>query len=420
MNLSIWISRRMRLRAGAGGASAGAVIAVAGVALALMALELSLAVAFGFKDEIRRKLMGFDAQVTVLPMYDVTTGSAESWLELGEGLSGIIEESAPEAEIRLAIRQPAILKTDNNFHGIILHGQRMIKTAEGSEPFGFERSNIVEGEWPDFEAEHEALVVSRPVARALGLSVGSKIYSNFFIDGSVRTRRHTVKGIYESNFGEYDANVAYASPVLLRKVCGVDSVAGTRVDLRGLPPDGIEEAAERLHEALLNGTALGQLPGFYPVTSVERADAVYFNWLALLDTNVVVIFLLMLGVAAFTLISSLFILILERIPEIGILRALGADSSTLSGIFVWLALRLAGMGMILGNIIGITLILIQYHYHVLPLDPEMYYLSYVPVRLDWLGFIALNAGVAFVAWLVLILPSRMAAGIDPAKTMQYE
>lgn len=410
----------MRLRRGTG-SDAGAVIAVAGVALALVVLLLSLAVTLGFKDEIRRKLTGFDAQITVLPLYDPAAGAAESWLTADSVLLDIVRTTVPGAELRLAIRQPGILKTDNDFHGIILHGQQLVDTGDG-EPFAFEKENIVDGEWPDFSSPEafDAIVISRPVASMLGLKVGDKVYSNFFVDGNIKARRHTVAGLYESYFGEYDANVAYASPALLRRVASRDSLDAGHIDLRGLPSAQIEEASQALYGALAKASATGRLRGIYPVTSVERTDAVYFNWLSLLDTNVAVIFILMLCVAGFTLVSSLFILILERISDIGILRALGAGGRAVSGIFVWMALRLVGIGLIVGNVVGLTLIIVQHSFHIIPLDPTMYYLSYVPVRLAWGGGILLNIGVVAAAWLILILPARLAARIDPAKTMQYE
>lgn len=420
MRLTYWIARRMRLRNGSG-SDAGAVIAVVGVALALVVLLLSLAVTLGFKDEIRRKLTGFDAQVTVLPLYDPASGGVDAWLAAEPALLDIVRSTLPGAELRLAIRQPGILKTEGDFHGIILHGQQLLDRGS-DEPFAFEKGNIVEGEWPDFSSPEafDAIVVSRPVASMLGLEVGDKVYSNFFIDGNIKARRHTVVGLYESYFSEYDVNVAYASPALLRRIASRDSIEAGRLDIRGIPSDRIEEASQTLYGALAQAAATGRLSGIYPVSSVERSDAAYFNWLSLLDTNVAVIFILMLCVAGFTLVSSLFILILERISDIGILRALGAGGPVVSSIFVWMALRLVGIGLIVGDIVGLSLIIIQHIFHLFPLDPAMYYLSYVPVRLAWGGFLLINIGVVIAAWLILILPARLAARIDPAKTMQYE
>ncbi len=105
---------------------------------------------------------------------------------------------------------------------------------------------------------------------------------------------------------------------------------------------------------------------------------------------------------------------------IGVLRAMGASKMFVRNIFVGMAMRLVGLGMIIGNVLGIGLLLIQKHTHIVPLDPEMYYLNSVPVEIQPPAFVALNIGVAAVAWLILVLPARLAASIDPAKAVKYE
>jgi len=418
MNVSYWISRRLQLSGGPGsGSSAGAVIAVAGIALALVVMELTVAVVIGFKDEIRHKLMGFDAQLTVYPAYDTSTGASAPSIDSYEALRAIVGESTGASDIRAVIRQPGILKTDDNFQGVVFIGQSC------EAPFGFERGNIVVGEWPDYSlaAADNDIVLSEQLARSLGLVVGDKLYSTYIIDGKVKLRRSRVAALYRSSFGEYDRSVVYASLRMLQRVCGLDSTACTSIDVRGLgDEEQIASAASRLQSDLIEAAARPDGPGLHPVASVLESGALYFNWLALLDTNVVVIFALMLCVAGFTLISSLFILILERVRTIGILRALGAGRRTVERVFVFMAMRLVAIGMLLGNFIAIALILVQYYTQAVPLDPEMYYLRAVPVALEWGWFALLNVGVAFAAWLVLVLPAGLAAAVDPAKVMHYE
>lgn len=254
----------------------------------------------------------------------------------------------------------------------------------------------------------------------LNLGVGDKVFSTFIFDETVKLRRHTVAALYESNFGEYDNTVVYASLRGLQRVAGIDSLTANRLDIRGLDTDDIAAEAAALQTELIQAVALGELPHHYPVDNIEHTGAMYFTWLALLDTNVVVIFLLMLAVAGLTLVSSLFILILERVPMIGVLRAMGAPKSTVRGIFVDLAMRLVGVGMLIGNVLGIGLLLIQKFTDAIPLDPAMYYLSSVPVEIRPWAFLTLNVGVAVAAWLILVLPARLASGIDPAKAMDYD
>ena len=314
------------------------------------------------------------------------------------------------------MRKSALLKTEDNFEGIVFLGQ----SPEGD--MSFERGNIVAGEWPDYQADScdNKIVISTATAEALKLGLGDKVFSTFFVDGNVKMRRHTIAALYQSNFGEYDKNIAYASLRGLQNVSGTDRISGNRLDIRGLSLEDIAPAAERLQAGLISDAASGKLDEYYPVDTVLRTGALYFNWLSLLDTNVTVIFILMLCVAGLTLVSSLFILILERIRMIGVIRALGGSKPFVRQIFIDMAMRLVGRGMLIGNIAGIGLLLIQKYTHTVPLDPEMYYLNSVPVEINPWAFIALNAGVAFVAWLILILPARLASGIDPAKAVKFE
>lgn len=413
MNLSLWFSRR--LRGGSTAGRTGTVIAVAGVALALFVMEITLAVVVGFKHGITDKLTGFDAEITVHAPYTGNGDEQAANIAVTDTLMDIIAACTGDAEVSLAIRQPGILKTDNDFQGVVF-------LAREAGSANFERSMLTAGEWPDFDADSSAMdiVLPEPLAMRLGVGVGDRIFSTFIIDENVRLRRHTVRGLFKSNFADYDASVAYVSMKALRGVAGMGASGAARIDIRGIDDNDIADVAERLQIALLDAAADGKVEGLYPVSTIEQTGAMYYNWLALLDTNVVVIFILMLAVAAFTLISSLFILILEHIPTIGVLRALGASKLLIRRIFVDTGMRLVLYGMIAGNIIGISLILLQNHYHFLPLDPEMYYLSWVPMEFRPLGVLSLNAGVAAVAWLILAVPARTAAAVDPASAIKYE
>lgn len=410
----LWISRRMRL--GTDGTAVGTVIAVTGVALALTVMELTLGIVVGFKDEIKRKLMGFDAQISIEAAYDPYTRTQAATIAPSSALMDIVGDEAPGAESRLVLRLPGILKTDSDFEGIVFVGQ------SPESDFSFERGNIVEGSWPDYASDscRNDIVISRATASALGLAVGDKVYSTYIIDEAVKMRRNTVAAIFEADFGEYDRTVAYASLAALQSIAGLDPDEGNRLELRGMPEEMISPAASKIESAMLAAMGNGTLDAYYPVQTVEQSGAIYFNWLSLLDTNVAVIFCLMLCVAAFTLVSSLFILVLDNVPAIGILRSMGASRRLIRSIFVDLGMRIVLRGMIAGNILGLGLLLIQKYTRMIPLDPEAYYLNCVPVEIRPWSFVALNIGVALAAWLVLWIPARTASSVDPAKTINFE
>jgi len=392
------------------------VIAVAGVALALMVMELSLAVASGFKHEIERKVMGFDALVSVLPAYDYYTATSASEMTLNDSLQRVIDSTLPGTVAVPAFSRHAILKTDNDFLAVecLSHGK--------GHNSSFERSIMTDGTWPDFNGQHnsDSIVISRPIADRLGLATGDKVYLYFFVDDRPKARRAFVAGMYRSNFEEYDNAIIYTSLPLMQGLGSQDSLSCTSISIEGLTKNDVEPATEQLQNALLQAYSKGEITTVHPVNNIFNTGALFFNWLDLLDTNVIVIFILMICVATFTLISSLFIIILDRVPTIGLLRALGATRRQVSQIFVHIALRLVGKGIFIGNILAIGIMLIQNLTHFIPLNPQMYYLAYVPFEINWLSIIALNAGVALGAWLILIIPARIAARVDPAATMRYE
>ena len=199
-----------------------------------------------------------------------------------------------------------------------------------------------------------------------------------------------------------------------------DVSAGSRIELRVNDENKIDDDALLLQDAMMRASYNGLLDGMYRINSVHNTGMMYFNWLELLDTNVVVILVLMTLVSGFTLISSLFIIILERVNMIGILKALGATNGEVRRIFIYLVQRLVLWGMLAGNAVGITFLVLQRHYHLLPLDPDAYYLNYVPVEINWWYILALNVGVFVVSWLMVLAPSHMVSTISPSQSIRYE
>ena len=160
--------------------------------------------------------------------------------------------------------------------------------------------------------------------------------------------------------------------------------------------------------------------GTYYVQSIEQMNPQIFAWLDLLDLNVWVILILMVGVAGFTMISGLLIIILERTQMIGILKALGANDFTIRKVFLWFSVFLIGKGMLWGNAIGIVFCILQSQFGLFKLDPETYYVSMVPVSMNIWLFLLINAGTLLTSVLMLVGPSYLITKINPADSMRYE
>lgn len=227
--------------------------------------------------------------------------------------------------------------------------------------------------------------------------------------------------LYDTHFGDYDRGMVFVPKESLsfdgNMLVGTE---GTSILIDGIPEERIAPVAQALYERLLAASSDGEIDALPMIDTLLHSQELYYNWLSLLDTNVVVILSLMGVVAAFTLISSLFILILRRVRMIGILRSLGASNRQVSDIFVILSLRVVGYGIVIGTVVGVALLWIQDMQHVVSLDAASYYLDYVPVMIDWRQIIGLDLCVAVISLLVLLLPSRLVSSISPASVMRYE
>ncbi|MCM1354960.1 MAG: ABC transporter permease [Staphylococcus sp.] len=415
MSLALFIAQRLSLRSNSGKLQSGIMIAVAGIALSVIVMLISIAVMMGFKEEIRHKIMGFDAQLTI------TAQNADE--NRGGNLVDInsvrpsIDRLPVKVTTALTIRQPAILKTESDFTGAVVKGMSRDYDWE------FVKQNLVEGSIPDYQADSTLyhVIISRAMARNLATGLGEKIDAYFLGSDSYKTRRLKVAAIYDTHFSEYDESYIFGTLPMLSALASLDENYGTQLEIYGLKSDkDIRNCARHLSSNLMDELYTGRTSTLYTVTDVHTSAAIYFNWLELLDTNVVVILTLMSLLTCLTLVSSLYILVLRRVNMIGILKALGATDGLIRRAFVFLTMRILAIGLIAGNIIGIGIILVQSSTHVIPLNPEAYYLDHVPMQFSLPAVAILNIAIAVVSFLVLLLPSAIITTIPPSKVIKYD
>lgn len=410
-NLAYKLSKRLAKNANSTGRT-GNIIAILGIAFAVAVMEITMSVSVGFNNQITEKLLGFVAPVTISSAHyeDENLGL----VEMDSLTVDAIRSVCPSAVIKPSLLMQGMIKTDSDF-GVIA-----IKGYDDDYAADFEKANIIEGRWLDAD-DARGIVVSSTIAKQLDLKVAQKIALCYFVNENIKSRPFDIVGIYDSGFGEYDKTVAYANASTMRQIYHCPENLYSFIELSNIPVDKSEESADKLRSEFIQMAMMQQKPEIaHNVTSVQQQGAVYINWLELLKTNVVVIFILMSLVAACTLISGLFIQILEKINTIGLLRALGTTNKGISNIFVYIALRLVGRGLLLGNIIGLGFILVQHYWRVMSLNPEMYYLNYVPTNIDIPGLLILNLCVVFLSWMVLILPARIATRMSPATTLRFD
>lgn len=413
MNFSLFVARRLSLSSDGRGTSPAIKVSITAVALSVAVMLASLAVVIGFKREIRDKVFGFNSHLTLYSL--ATDQNDDNIITLTPSLRTLLDEQPYITDYSLVASIPAILKTNSDFKGIYL------KSMSGKSLADFIRTNLEEGEIPDFSHDdnNDKIVISRLAANQLGLKAGDKI-DTYFISDDVRVRRLVVAGIFNSHFDSYDDILAYGSMPLIQSIAGISSNQGTSLQIHTDDYEKIDEYSRELLQMVFNAVESGQLYRQYSVENALNQGAGYFHWLSLLDTNVVVILSLMTIVAIATLISGMLILILDKKKFIGVTRAMGARLGDVRKVFIYLALKVAAIGMLCGNVLMLLLLYCQDRWHFLPLDPEAYYIDFVPVEINWWSVLALNVACLVIIYLSLVLPSRFVAGISPATSMRTE
>lgn len=415
MSVSFFIARHLPLKSTRRDSSTGLIIAIAGIALSVTVMLISIAVMSGFRSEIRQKVIGFDSQLSIglTPDTDPDSPILLSY----DDISPLREILPSNVKYTLTGRQPAILKTPDNFSGSVIKG------VDRNYDWSFIKSNLVEGAVPDYSADSTEyhIVVSRTLARALSLEPGQKIDTYFLGDGAYRIRRLKIAGIYDTHFSEYDRNMIFGSLLMLQRVADVPDSCATMIEINGLPDDdAIDNAEHTIISTYLDQLYTGKTQRHYTVLNIHKTAALFFNWLALLDTNVKVILTLMSLLTLLTLVSSLFILILRRVNMIGVLKALGASNRQIRSIFIIMSVRILIRGLIIGNIVGLGLLYIQRVTGIIPLNPDAYYLDHVPVEIHWPVILALNVAIIVLSLFMLLLPSAIITTIPPSKAIRYE
>ena len=388
------------------------VIAMAGIAIGVAVMLISVAVVVGFKQEVRGKIVGFSSHITVMNQR-VTSAFDSRPVVTDDSLMALF---ANRSEVKHAQRfslKAGMIKTQDAFQGMVLKGV-------GPEyDRRFLRRHLVEGECPQFSdsASTNRVVISRLLADKLRLKVGDKL-DTYFLDEQVRARRLQVVGIYCTNFADYDRMMLFTDLCTVNRLnrWRLDQSSGMEVEVRD--DAHLEEATFALSDLLTD--RIDRYGQRYIVLNVEQLNPQMFAWLDILDVNIWVILFLMVGVAGFTMISGLLIIIIERTSMIGLLKSLGASNLLLRKLFLWLSVFLIGRGMAWGNAVALLLILLQRQLGLFTLDAETYYMDTVPMALPWGYFLLINLGAFVASVLMLVGPSYLIARIHPAASMRYE
>ena len=372
---------------------------------------IAIAVVAGFKAEIRDRVTGFMGTVMLVQPGQSPINEQYPFSENLSYLGRLAVEPGVTAVSGVAWRS-GLIKTDENIDGLYFKG------VDSLYDFSFFADCLVEGELPDYHGRiSNDILLSRTTASKLGFSAGDDVVV-YFIGDEVKVRKFRLCGIYEAGLEDIDTKMAVADRRQVQRLNGWSYDAVSSIEIRTDPRVPIEAMSDRIETLVFSQMQDDDTALF--VTHVKKIYGHLFDWLSLLDFNVLMILVLMIVVAGFNMISALLIILFEQISTIGLLKALGMTSREVSHVFLLRAGALTAKGMLWGNVIGVGLCLIQKWTRLVKLDPASYFVSAVPIRLSVPDILLLDVVAALLMMAIISLSSRFVSHVSPDRTMRVE
>jgi lipoprotein-releasing system permease protein len=388
------------------------VIAIVGISTGLAVMILAVAILTGFKQQIRDKIVGFGSHIQVIN-FDSNISFETVPIETDQDFVPKIKKLSGVKHMQVFATKAGIIKSKDAIQGVVLKG------VGPDFDWDYFRSSMVEGEvfTVNDSARTNQIIISRKISDMLRLKVNDTI-SMHFVQDPPRMRRFTISGIYETSLEEFDKIYVFCDIGHIKRLNGWEDnqVSGFEIFIKDF--DELDKMSREVTDAI--GYKITETDIKVKVTNIRIKYPQIFDWLNFQDLNVIIIIILMLVVAGFNMISGLLILILEKTNMIGVLKALGSEDKMIRRIFIYQASYLIAKGLLWGNLIGIGLAFIQLRTGIISLNPASYYLKTVPVNLDIVHILLLNAGTMAAIILMLLIPSQLVSRITPVRAIRYD
>lgn len=385
-------------------------IGVLGIALGVCVIQVSLSVFRGFNRAITESIFGYSAQLQI-GKYNAQEGISNDSLRLTPKLIQQIKQQPQVLAMSSYAIIPAMAQSKTQIEGVVVKG---ISTDNKADFF---KQHLKEGSVAIHDLDSTRLfpvLISQTLAKKLMVKVGDKL-KLFFMQGQPRAKVMRIVGIYQTGLQLIDEAtlISTLSPVQDLLHWEKEYVMGVEIFLKDTKT--IEKQRENIKKVLFQEGQLQQ-----EVYTVKELYHTLFDWLALQSGHVRIVILLMVVVAAINMISALLVLMLEQTRMIGIFKAMGAKTTQIQKIFIWQAFILIGLGALIGNIVSLFICGIQQQFHVFRLNSENYFLSYIPIDIQWADFIAVDIGVTVLCTLVMLLPVLYIGKVHPIKAIKMD
>lgn len=406
MNIEYFIARRIAIKSERTFSKLIVRIAIAGVMLSLAVMMLSVAIIKGFKTEIQEKVRGYIGDVRIFK-FDLNNSFEQTPFVPGAETLEHLKANPNVAFFQSYATKPAIISVNDEVEGINFKG------IDKSFNWDYIKKHLVSGNVINFADSAQAMkeiMISQFTANRLKLKTGDD-FIMYFVQDPPRNRKFKIVGIYAVGVEEIDKGFVLGDLNVIRRLnnWGPNEIGGLEIRIKDFSK--LKEVSTGIYENLEVNLRSESVSEFFPAI---------FTWLSLLDVNTRVLLILMMIVGVINMITALLIMILERTNMIGMLKAFGMTDYSVIKIFLYNAVYLVGIGLLLGNILGLGLGFIQKYTHVFKLDQGSYYLSYVPVELHFVDVLVLNIGIVVICFVVLILPSLLVSKISPLKAIRFK
>ncbi|WP_432708491.1 ABC transporter permease [Pedobacter sp.] len=406
MNIEYFIAKRISVKSERTFSKLIVRIAIAGVMLSLAVMMLSVAIIKGFKTEIQDKVRGFVGDVRVFKL-DINNSFELAPFEPSAQTLSYLRNNPNIAFFSPYSTKPAIISANDEVEGINFKG------VDKTYNWDYINKHLISGRTIDFTDSTKAtqqVMISDYTAKRLKLKLGDDFIMHFVQDPP-RKRKFKIVGIYDVGVQEIDKSFVIGDINIIRRLNNwkPNEIGGIEIRINDFAQ--LDQAANQMYDKLDPNLRSESVRSYFPNI---------FTWLSLLDVNTQVLLILMLIVGVINMITALLIMILERTNMIGMLKAFGMTDYSIIKIFLYNAAYLVGIGLLLGNILGLGLGFLQYYTHIFHLDQGSYYLTYVPIEFHLMDIILLNIATLAICLIVLVIPSLLVSKISPLKAIRFK
>ncbi|MFI2741147.1 ABC transporter permease [Zhouia sp. PK063] len=384
-------------------------IAIAAITIGVVMMMIAIATGTGLQQKIREKISAFNGDIQITNFDNNNSEVSLNPVSIHQDFYPEFKNVSGIKHVQAVATKAGIIRTKKTFEGVIAKG-----VGKDYDWAQF-KQYLVAGRIPDFNKElNNEVLISQYLANRLELKLGDSFWSFFLKDDQGQMpnqRKFKIVGIYNSGFQEFDANYMFVDIRHIQRMnkWTADQVGGFEVLL-----DDFNQLEQKGNE--IYGKTYSTLNS---VTIAEKYRTI-FEWISLFDFNIALIIGIMIVVGGINMITALLVLILERTQMIGILKGLGANNVTIRKVFLYNAAYLITIGLVLGDVIGLGVLLLQKYTGFIKLDPVTYYVTQAPVNINPVHIILLNVGTLVLCMLMLLIPSYIITKISPAKTIKFE